>query len=618
MPSYARHAARREQEEREAAERRRREAEEEAGRKAEEVQKAPRPDAANEEVTPEFVFESHARERRDTRAAQLGQKRGGVREPVGTRSISDPMTTEVDMEEEEVEEEEEEAPADVVLPEGLEGRLTDVPFKVQELSLGAVKKSGLEASFGGDEYGKSTKAGLIKMKVRVLEEETFVETVRNFPPPRLKQLYAEKMCKIRLYVYTAHNLSVRANGELPQPFLKVFNGTEQHQMRTTRDKPLGSTLNPDFWSSFELSAYLPGQSQLHVQVWDYSVWGETQIGGTVIDLEDRLFSPQWQEMQRLGQLPKETRQLTNAGTATTQGSVVLRVEILERKFALANPMQELSPPVKEQYELRLIVWEAQDVTIKDEVTGQSDVFVTVQPRGDADYEKQSTDTHYYSSGDAEFNWRMIWPIFLPERVPRLFLQVWDYGAPRHPRPLAPSPLGLLLRALALALALALAPPPLARAPLDLRPCSRRHAPSHPTPPRSDLIGANDAVGEAELNLKPLYEKALKRRSGQIIERQWVPCTHPNYVGVQARVCLTIEVLTRAEAVQRPAGKARDAPNENPHLDEPIRPTFLDALGINLNMFNPFMMFRRYFVIFCVLATTAGVVVLVVLLVTGSV
>ena len=85
MPSYARHAARREQEEREAAERRRREAEEAAGRKAEEVQKAPRPDAANEEVTPEFLFESHAREKRDTRAAQLGQKRGGVREPVGTR-----------------------------------------------------------------------------------------------------------------------------------------------------------------------------------------------------------------------------------------------------------------------------------------------------------------------------------------------------------------------------------------------------------------------------------------------------------------------------------------------------------------------------------------------------
>ena len=73
------------------------------------------------------------------------------------------------------------------------------------------------------------------------------------------------MCKIRLYVYTARDLTARASGDEPQPFLKIFNGTEAHQIRTTRDKPVGSTLNPDFYSSFELSAYLPGQSQLHVQ-----------------------------------------------------------------------------------------------------------------------------------------------------------------------------------------------------------------------------------------------------------------------------------------------------------------------------------------------------------------
>ena len=44
-------------------------------------------------------------------------------------------------------------------------------------------------------------------------------------------------------------------------------------------------------------------------------------------------------------------------------------------------MTELAPPVKDQYELRLIVWEARDVAVKDEATGQSDVFVTAQPRG---------------------------------------------------------------------------------------------------------------------------------------------------------------------------------------------------------------------------------------------
>jgi hypothetical protein len=43
---------------------------------------------------------------------------------------------------------------------------------------------------------------------------------------------------------------------------------------------------------------------------------------------------------------------------------------------------------------------------------------------------------------------MTWPVFLPEKAPRLFMQVWDY----------------------------------------------------------DLIGADDAIGEAELNLKALYDK----------------------------------------------------------------------------------------------------------------
>ena len=145
-----------------------------------------------------------------------------------------------------------------------------------------------------------------------------------------------------------------------------------------------------------LPAPTPAPPLAGVQVWDYSVFGETQIGGTVIDLEDRLFSPQWQQMQKLGSLPKETRTLTNPGTATSQGAVVLRVEILEHKFALAHPMKELTPPVKEQFGLRLVVWEARDVAITDEDTGQSDIFITLQPRGEADYEKQVRHAHTHA------------------------------------------------------------------------------------------------------------------------------------------------------------------------------------------------------------------------------
>ena len=113
----------------------------------------------------------------------------------------------------------------------------------------------------------------------------------------------------------------------------------------------------------------------------------------------------------------------------------------------------------------------------------------------------------------------------------------------------------------------------------------------------------------------LYDEALKKNASQLIERQWVSCTHPSYVGARAQVCLTIELLTRAEAERRPAGKAREAPNENPHLDEPLRPSILDALGINLNFFNPFLMFKKYFVRLFLCLILLGGAALVVLLVT---
>ena len=72
--------------------------------------------------------------------------------------------------------------------------------------------------------------------------------------------------KVRVYVYTAHGLRTKASGEKPQPFLKVFNGLAPEQVHTTRDRPLGATLSPEFHASFELSADLPGESLLHVQV----------------------------------------------------------------------------------------------------------------------------------------------------------------------------------------------------------------------------------------------------------------------------------------------------------------------------------------------------------------
>ncbi len=38
--------------------------------------------------------------------------------------------------------------------------------------------------------------------------------------------------------------------------------------------------------------------------------------------------------------------------------------------------------------------------------------------------------------------------------------------------------------------------------------------------------------------------------------------------VQGRLELEVELLTEKEAAARPAGKGREEPNKNPHLDKP--------------------------------------------------
>jgi hypothetical protein len=181
--------------------------------------------------------------------------------------------------------------------------------------------------------------------------------------------------------------------------------------------------------------------------------------------------------------------------------------------------------------------------------GTSDVFITIQPIGRETYNMQKTDVHNRSPGDAEFNWRMCWPMLLPERAPKLFLQVWD----------------------------------------------------------ADLLSANDAIGEAQLTLKPLCDKALKRGGSFRLENVFVPTTHPNFKGNQGTVRLTIELLVRAEALQKPVGLGREAPNQYPFLATPIRPSLFDGLGIDFNFLNPFYLFKKYGLCCCICCVIAAAV-----------
>jgi len=88
----------------------------------------------------------------------------------------------------------------------------------------------------------------------------------------------------------------------------------------------------------------------------------------------------------------------------------------------------------------------------------------------------------------------------------------------------------------------------------------------------DLLNPDDAICEANLNLRTLYSKLFKRNTPrESIEKQWLQMTHPKFNGVQGEVLASIEILTQEEANATPAGLGRGEPNTNPHLEEPKRP-----------------------------------------------
>ena len=103
--------------------------------------------------------------------------------------------------------------------------------------------------------------------IRYEGDEELKLFLKENPPTSLRKLFAEKPCRVRVHVYGATSLAPRAGGKEPEPFLKVYN--VEGQERTTRDIALPPSLEPDFYQSFELSAILPGQSRLHLEVCDY-------------------------------------------------------------------------------------------------------------------------------------------------------------------------------------------------------------------------------------------------------------------------------------------------------------------------------------------------------------
>ncbi|CAH8518437.1 unnamed protein product [Dicrocoelium dendriticum] len=233
------------------------------------------------------------------------------------------------------------------------------------------------------------------------------------------------------------------------------------------------------------------------------------------------------------------------------------VDIFPLKLGEPGPSVDITPRRPNEYELRVIVWNTVEVILQEtSITGEkmSDIYVKGWLSGVE--ERQCTDVHYRSlDGEGNFNWRFVFPFhYLPaenfvvvrrkqhfwsldqteQRVrPKLILQAWD----------------------------------------------------------NDLFSADDFLGALELNLAcmPSPAKTARKCSLEMLHTArpmrmlnlfdcrrargyWPFMDEENgQQSLTGKIEMELEMLTKAEALAKPTGIARDEPNEHPHLDPPKRP-----------------------------------------------
>ena len=105
-------------------------------------------------------------------------------------------------------------------------------------------------------------------------------------------LLHQQKCTIKVYIIDAFNLSSRDNGSESDPYLilncgnRTYNEKENYQ----QDQP-----NPEFYKCYQFEGTFPGTAPLVIKLMDFDdIFGDDLIGETVIDLEDRYFSSEWQ------------------------------------------------------------------------------------------------------------------------------------------------------------------------------------------------------------------------------------------------------------------------------------------------------------------------------------
>lgn len=388
----------------------------------------------------------------------------------------------------------------------------------------------------------------------------------------------------------------KANSYLELMLGEKFNSDKSKQVKYVDDRMnyKENTLNPSFFSTFILEGDLPADWKLTINVRskkDGQLGQGTLIGSTIIDIEDRyigelrntqllaykafedllnkeietgdeekigkklsLISSKVEELKSK-QIPVEYRPLYNPDRKTAQGILEMFVEVLSSQQAKVNLPAKIAPKPPQEFELRLVIWEALNLPI-DAPKKTLTVYLTCsfKPEGWLSAEiKKETDSHGgCDDGWAVWNWRMKFPFIVPCTFPRLYLNCIDFN----------------------------------------------------------VFKGDETIGEAYISFKRVFKKLLQE--GQMtIEKKWIPFSHPKDPGEpKGELNISIFIVDKFEADQNPVGESWDEPNRNPFLERPTAGRGLgDFLkGISFPSFNwDFLGFFKF------IAILGAVAILVVIL-----